>query len=153
MFRVKHALSFAVILVLIPFIQSSAQNDIPYDQGTVWTLTFVRTEANKGNDYLKDLSKTWVASMEEGKKEGLIENFKVLSGAAANQDDYNLILMIEYKSLGSLDPNKEMDAKWDAIQKKVKDQMGDKFDKVVDNYSQIRQIFGSKLMRELIPKK
>lgn len=61
--------------------------------------------------------------------------------------------LIEYKSLGSLDPHKEREAKWDEIQKKVKDQMGDKFDKVVDNYSQIRQIFGSILMRELIPKK
>jgi hypothetical protein len=143
---------FAVLLC-IPFTQLSAQQDNPYEEGTVWTLTFIRTGPNKADDYLKDLAKTWVASMEEAKAEGLILDYKILQGNAANEDDYNLILMTENKSLADFDPDKDRDAKWDAIEKKLKDQMGDKFDTMVKNYDAIREMKGTKIMRELHLKK
>ena len=141
------------VLFFVPCTQLSAQSDSPYDEGTVWTLTFIRTGANKTDDYLKDLAKTWVASMEEAKTEGLIVDYKILQGNAANEDDYDLILMIENKSMADFDPNKDRQAKWDAIEKKVKDAMGDKFDTVVKNYDAIREMKGTKIMRELHLKK
>ena len=152
----KKAFVFCIFLVvwsLIPLVQTSAQDEDPYDQGTVWSMTFIRTAANHGDDYLKDLAKTWVASMEEAKAEGLIIDYKILQGNAANEDDYDLILMIENKSLADFDPNKDRQAKWDAIEKKVKDAMGDKFDTVVKNYDAIREMKGTKIMRELHLKK
>ena len=152
----KKAFVFFVFLVawsLIPTIQTSAQVEDTYDQGTVWTLTFIRTAANHGDDYLKDLSKTWVSTMEQAVSEGLIVSYKILQGNAANEDDYNLILMIENKSMADFDPNKERQAKWDAIQKKLKDNMGEQFDKTVANYDVIRNLQGTKVMRELHLKK
>lgn len=153
----KKAFVFCVFLVvwsLIPLVQSSAQDKDPYDQGTVWSMTFIRTAANHGDDYLKDLAKTWVATMEEAKSEGLIVSYKILQGAAANEDDFNLVLMIENKSMADFDPNKERDAKWDAINNKVKEKMGEeKFEKVVANYDEIRDLQGTKLLRELHVKK
>jgi hypothetical protein len=141
------------VLFLVPFSQLSAQDEDPYEQGTVWTLTFIRTAPNKGGEYLKDLAKTWVSSMEEAQKEGLILSFKILQGNAANEDDFNLILMTENKALADFDPNKDRDAKWNAIDKKVQDAMGDKFDAVVKNYDVIRDMHGTKVMRELHLKK
>jgi hypothetical protein len=92
--------------------------------------------------------------MEEAKSEGLIVSYKILRGAAANEDDFNLILMIENKSMGEFDPNKEREAKWDAINKKVKEKMGDQeFDTVVANYDDIREMIGTKIMREIYLKK
>ena len=63
--------------------------------------------------------------------------------------------MVKFRNLISKTPhpNKDRQAKWDAIQKKLKDAMGDKFDKVVKNYDTIREIKGTKLMRELHLKK
>jgi len=144
---------FAVIFIF-PFEQISAQEEDLYEGGTVWSLTFVRTGANKSDTYLKGLANTWVATMEEAKSEGLIVSYKILQGAAANEDDFNLILMIENKSLGEFDPNKEREAKWDAINKKVKEKMGDQeFDTVVANYDDIREMIGTKIMREIHLKK
>ncbi len=126
-----------------------SQDDDVYDQGTVWSLTFVRTGANVADDYLKDLTKTWKASMDEGIKEGLIVSYKVLLGAAANEDDYNIILMIENENMAVFDSNPERDAKWDAITEKVKESMKGEFDGTVQNYENIRQLYGTKLMREI----
>jgi hypothetical protein len=142
-------LSVIFILAFLPLIQSSAQEKSLYKEGNVWSLTFVRTGANKGIEYINQLAKTWVASMEEAKKEGLILDYKILSGNAANAEDYDLILMIENKSLADYDPNPDREAKFDAIEKKIRDDMKGDFQKVVDNYAQIRQIMGTKVMREL----
>lgn len=153
----KTTLLFSVLfaaLFLFPFEQISAQEEDPFEDGTVWSLTFVRTVANKTDDYLKGLSQTWAASMEEAKKEGLIVSYKILQGAAANKDDFNLILMIENKNLASLDPNKQREDAFDAIQKKVQDKMGEKeFDATVINYDSIRDLQGTKTMREIHLKK
>ncbi len=140
-------------LLLLPFAQISAQRDNPYEEGTVWSLTFIKTGPNKADDYLKDLAKTWVSTMDEAKAEGLIVDYKILQGNAANEDDYNLILMTANNSLAELDPNPDRQAKWMAINKKLKDSMGDKFDAVVKNYDTIREMKGTKIMRELSLKK
>jgi hypothetical protein len=153
----KNTLFFSVlfaVLFLFPFEQISAQEEDPFEDGTVWSLTFVRTVANKTDDYLKGLSQTWAASMEEAKKEGLIVSYKILQGAAANKDDFNLVLMIENKNMATLDPDKQREEAFDAIQKKVQDKMGEKeFDATVINYDSIRDLQGTKLMRELHLKK
>ncbi len=51
------------IVLLVCFVlglsnTTYSQDDDVYDEGTVWSLTFVRTGANVADDYLKDLSKT-----------------------------------------------------------------------------------------------
>jgi len=141
------------VLFLFPFEQISAQEEDLYEDGTVWSLTFVRTGANKTDDYLKGLANTWVANMEEAKNEGLIISYKILQGNAANEDDYDLVLMIENKNMASFDPNKEREAKFDAIEKKIKDKMGDKYEMTITNYDDIRDLLGTKVMREIHLKK
>lgn len=133
--------------------QISAQEEDIYDEGTVWTLTFVRTGANKSEEYLKGLANTWVASMEEAKKEGLILSYKILQGTPANEDDFNLILMIENKNMAAFDPDDTRDSKFNAIEKKIKDEMGDKYEATITNYDEIRDLLGTKMMREIYLKK
>ncbi len=152
----KTVLFFSILLAalfLFPFEQISAQEEDLYEDGTVWTLTFVRTGANKNDAYLKGLANTWVASMEEAKKEGLIVSYKILEGAPANEDDFNLVLMIENKNMASFDADEQRDAKFDAIEKKIRDKMGDDYDATITNYDNIRVIMGTKIMREIQLKK
>jgi len=152
----KTVLFFSVLLAvlfLFPFEQISAQEEDLYEDGTVWSLTFVRTGANKSEDYLKGLANTWAASMEEAKKEGLILSYKILQGNSVNKGDYDLILMIENKNMAAFDPDEQRDAKFDAIEKKIRDKMGDDYEATITNYDEIRELLGTKLMREIHLKK
>lgn len=137
------------LLCFVPFDQTSAQDEDLYKDGTVWSLTFVRTGANKSDDYLKGLASTWVANMDEAKKEGLIVSYKILVGNPANKDDFDIVLMIENKNMAALDPDESRDAKFDAIEKKIRDRMGDKYEATITNYDEIRDLRGTKLMREI----
>lgn len=141
-------LFFTLFLVGISNISYSQTDDV-YDPGTVWSVTFVRTGANATDDYLKGLKNTWDATMKEAVKEGLVKSYKILLGAAANQEDFNLMLMIENENMAALDPNPSRKAKWDEIQKKISSNMKEEFEKTVSNYENIRELFGTKLMREI----
>lgn len=152
----KTGLFFLLLITVFCFFsldQVFAQDKDLYDGGTVWSLTFVRTKANRSDDYLKGLANTWVANMEEAKKEGLIVSYKILQGNASNKEDFDLVLMIENKNLAAFDPDKNREAKFDAIEKKIKEKMGDKYESTITNYDEIRELRGTKLMREIYLKK
>ena len=145
------------IVLLVYFVlglstTTYSQDDDIYDEGTVWSLTFVRTGANVADDYLIDLSKTWKAFMDGAVKEGLVVSYKILIGPPANEDDFNIVLMIENKNMASLDPDPERDSKFDAMEEKIKESMKGKYDETVTNYENLRQIYGTKVMREIFLK-
>jgi hypothetical protein len=149
-FHFTIALLFCFVLGLSNTTYS--QDDDVYDEGTVWSLTFVRTGANVAEDYLRDIGKTWKAFMDGAVKEGLIKSYKVLLGPAANQKDFNIVLMIENENMASLDPDPERDAKFDVMEEKIKESMKGKYDETVANYENLRQIYGTKVMREIFLK-
>ena len=128
-----------------------SQDDV-YDEGTVWSLTFVRTGANVAEDYLKDIGKTWKTFMDGALKEGLIVSYKILLGPPANEDDFNIVLMIENENMAAFDPDPERDAKLDAMEEKIKESMEGKYEETIVNYEKLRQIYGTKLMREIFLK-
>jgi len=139
------------IILTIPFSGFSQSDDI-YDVGSVWSLTFIKLHPNLDDDYLKGLNKTWKASMDEMKKENLIKSYKILKGSAANQEDFNLLLMVEFPNFSVFDPDPEREAKMDEIEKRVRDAMGEEFKKTVASYSTMRDINGTKMMREIFLK-
>lgn len=144
-------LKLALCTLCFLFTQNAqAQQSDVYDSGTVWTLSTIRIDANMDEEYLKRLSKTWKATMDEAKKEQLILNYKVLFGTAANPDDYNLLLMVEFSSLGSMDPDPAKDAKWKAITDRV--ETNPNYKDIIQTYGKIRQWFGQKVMREIFLK-
>jgi hypothetical protein len=131
---------------------SQAQEPDLYTEGSVWNITFVKIHANMDDDYLKGLTKTWKASMDGLVNGKLIKSYKILKGQAANPQDFNLILMTEMENFASMDPNPEKDKKMDEIEKKVRDAMGDEFQKTVTSYTTMRDITGTKTMREIFLK-
>ena len=132
----------------IPNVSYSQSSDI-YSTGTVWSLSFIRTSVNSDEEYLKGIKNTWEASMKEAVKLGLIKSYKILLGAAANKEDFNIILMIENENMAALDPEPVKDAKWNELEKKIKETMKTEYDKTVTNYENIRQWLGAKLMSEI----
>ena len=146
----KHLSLFCLagLLLIICMPATSNAQQAPYTEGSVWGITLVRVKSGMSDDYLRSLAKTWRNTYEEAKKQGLILSYKLLSGDAANRDDWDLMLMIEYKNMASLDG---FDAKYRAIAAKTigsDEQQKNMYVKRID----IREIFGSKVMRELILK-
>lgn len=117
----------------------------PYTEGTVWQITMIRTKPGMTDDYLKGLAKSLKASLEEGKKQGFIVSYKILLGEASTPSDYNIITMVEHKNMAALDG---LRAKTDPIAQKViggEDQQRE----AAMKRAEVREILGSKLMREI----
>src|SRR5262249_5692940 len=122
-----------------------AQSDAPYTEGSVWTVTMVKTKAGMTDEYLKELAKTLKASLEEAKKQNLVLDYKIMLGNPATPHDFNILIMVELNNMAAQDNTRE---KFDSIARKVvgtTDQQQAMQVKRLD----IREILGTKLMREI----
>ena len=124
---------------------SGGGSTAPYAEGPVWEITMVRTKAGMGDDYLKNLAGAYKSTSEEMKKEGVIMDYKILLGDAANQEDYDILLMVEYKNMAALD---DLRAKTDPIERKLIGSETQMRQGSVKR-AEIREILGSKTMREI----
>lgn len=117
----------------------------PYTEGSVWEMTMVRTKAGMSDDYLKNLAQAYKSTSDEAKKQGIIMDYKIFVGDAANQDDFDILLMVQYKNMAALDGLRE---KSDPIATKLigsEDQQRQGSVKRME----IRDILGTKTMREV----
>jgi hypothetical protein len=144
----KARILLVIVLLVVVFSTSSIAQDRTYKDGSVWTVSFVQIKNGQGIDYLNSLKITWKAVQDEAIKQGLIVSYKILEGTAANPDDWQILLMVEYKNLASMEGNED---KWDAIQKKV---VGGEEDqkKLRDIRVNMRTMYGTKLLREVVYK-
>lgn len=137
----------SLLLLMLINVSAFAQ-DRQYTSGTVWTVSMVKTKANMSVEYLNSLKANWKLINDEAKAQGLILSYKILEGRAANPEDYDIILMVETKDMASMEGN---EAKWEAIRKKVMG--GDDAIKTVNQARvNVREMYGSKVMREVIYK-
>jgi hypothetical protein len=127
---------------------SDKQKGLPYTEGTVWSLGFVRTKTGMTNDYIRNLGAEWRKVMDAMKKEGLIVSYKVFMGSAANKDDWDVMTLVEFKNMAAFDG---LDEKVDAIVTKA---FGteEKVKGANVKRSEIRDILGEKIVREVILK-
>ncbi len=154
------AATAAVLLPLAPVraAESKAANapaagqdagpDAPYTRGPVWELSFIRIVPGMGDDYLKSLATTWKRSLDEAKKEGVVVSYKIISGLASGPDDWDLLLMVEFKSWAALDG---AEAKMRAIEAKIVGNP-DQTRTVMTKRLEVRHILGEKLAQELFLK-
>ena len=134
-------------MVLIFSTTAFAQNRL-YKEGTVWNVSLIKTTYGMGVDYLNNLKTTWKAVHDEALKQGLILSYKILDGESANPDDFDIMLLVEYKNLASMEGQED---KWDAIYKKT---IGDEttMKQLREARVSMRTIYGGKLMREIVYK-
>ena len=128
-----------------------AQMVRPVHDGTVWELSFIRVKPGMGPAYDKYLASEWKKEQEALKAAGMILSYKVIATEAHSPNDWDLMLMVEFKDLTTLEANQD---KADALLQKMFG--GD--EKVMQGYkerSEIREVLGTRLAREIIlePKK
>jgi len=144
----KTKILLLIVLLVITFSTSSFAQDRTYKDGSAWSVSFVQVKNGMGRDYINSLKTTWKAVQDEAVTQGLILSYKILEGTASNPDDWQIMLMVEYKNLASMEGN---EAKWDAIQAKV---VGNEEDqkKLREIRVNMRTMYGTKLMREVVYK-
>ena len=123
----------------------SSGSNAPYTEGPVWTITMVKTRTGLDDEYLKSIAQTFKGVMEEEKKQGLVMDYKVLLGDSADRNDFNILLMVEFKNMAAFDGLRE---KTDPILGKV---MGgeDAQRQLAVKRLDVREILGTKTMREV----
>ena len=141
---------FLILIVSIAVSTASmglcrAQSDAPYTEGPVWTITMVKAKYGMGDEYLKGLAKTFKGTLDEAKKQDLIMDYKIMLGNAATPQDFDILLMVESKNMAAFDNARE---KFDPITRKVEGTT-DQQRATATKRLEIREIMGSKLMREI----
>ena len=119
-----------------------------YKDGSVWQVGFIKVSANMTIDYLNNLKANWKATHDEAVKQGLIVSYKILEGTAANPEDWDIMLMTEFKNLAAMEGSED---KWEAISKKI---IGgeDAMKKLNESRVSMRTIYGGKLLKEVVYK-
>jgi hypothetical protein len=150
----KITASFVALLIaaffVLPSMAIAQDDDKVYDEGSVWNITFVKLKANMGEEYLKNLKNTWATAMDQYVDEGLMESYMILYGESFGWDDFDLMLMVEFKNFAQYDPDPERDKKFKEIENKLMESMGEeKMDATVKSYNDMRKIFGTKTMRQI----
>jgi hypothetical protein len=143
--RITTLLVLAVALILSSGLQAQEKT---YKNGSVWQVGFIKVGANMSVDYLNNLKTNWKATHDEAVKQGVILSYKILVGASANPDDWDVMLMTEYKNLEAVEAS---EGKWESISKKI---IGgeDAAKKLNESRASMRTIYGGKLLREIVYK-
>ncbi len=135
-----------ILLVLIVGISVFAQVNRPYHNGSVWSIAFIRMKPGMETAYLNYLAGPWKANQEAAKKEGLILSYKIIGVEGHSPNEFNLMLMTEYKDLATMEANED---KGDALAQKM---VGND-EKQMQGYkdrSEIREVMGNRLAREIV---
>jgi hypothetical protein len=139
------SLGFAAVCPAQTTASTASGSNAPYTEGPVWDITLIRTKPGMTDDYLKNLAGAYKATSDEAKKQGIILDYKILIGDAANRDDFDIMLMVEYKNMAAFDGLRE---KTDPIARKL---IGteDVMRQAATKRLEIREILGGKTMREV----
>ena len=145
--KTKITLSFIALIIAFNCAVSFSQTKT-FKDGSVWDVSMVKAHANMSIEYLNSLKATWKATQDEAIKQGLVLSYKILEGKSSSPDDWDIMLMVEYKNLAAMEGN---DEKWEAIRKTV---IGsdDAMKTLNAARMNIRDIYGSKTLREVIYK-
>lgn len=135
-----------IVAILALGTQASIAQEKPYREGTVWSVSFIKVKPGMLDAYLRDLATARNKVMGEAKKQGLIVSEKILSGDAAGRDDWDLMLMVEYKNWAALDGLQD---KFDAVALKMVGSEEKRMQLGIKR-NDLREILGGKTLQEII---
>jgi hypothetical protein len=134
------------VLVLTLSVVVYAQVSRPFRSGSVWQISFIQMKPGMDTAYLTYLTGDWKRQNEALKKDGQILSYKVITTEGHTSADWNIMLMIEYKDLATMEAN---EAKADNLAQTV---IGND-EKQMQGYRdrlQIREVMGTRLAREIV---
>jgi len=110
-------------------------------------LTVIDVQANYLDNYLVNLKRTWVRSVEVQKELGHIVDYGVFVSDGANSP--NVWLTIEYENMAAMEQTKE---KYDAVNAVLAERYGDddeELDKISKGYEEIRRMVDNQRINQI----
>jgi len=148
--KTKYKFLMATLLAVLLMLGVSVYGQVHkyYTPGSVWGVTTIRIHSGMDQAYLEYLDTQLKKESEISIKNGFMKSYKILR---AQDDDsgWNMLILREYESFAALEKNAE---KADEVLRQatgIDDQKG------MQGYtdrSKIREVVGTKFMRELILK-
>ena len=135
-----------IVLILTLSIMVVAQVSRPYRNGTVWSIGFIRMKPGMDTAYLNYVAGDWKREQEALKKDGQIISYKVLTTESHGSDDWNIMLMTEYKNMATMEAN---ETKADNLAQTV----SGNDEKQMQGYRdrlQIREVLANRMAREIV---
>ncbi len=142
--RIFIGLAIAILLTLSVVVV--AQVSRPFRNGSVWSIGFIQMKPGMETAYLNYVASDWKREQEALKKDGQIISYKVLTTEAHGSNDWNIMLMTEYKDMATMEKN---EAKADNLAQKV----SGNDEKQMQGYRdrlQIREVMQNRLAREIV---
>ena len=110
-------------------------------------LTVIDVQANYLDNYLVNLKRTWVRSVEVQKELGHIVDYGVFVSDGANSP--NVWLTIEYENMAAMEQTKE---KYDAVNAVLAERYGDdeeELEKISKGYEEIRRMVDNQRINQV----
>ena len=87
-----------------------------YDNGTVWSISYIETKPGMFDDYMAYLNGPWKQIQEAGKKAGDIVSYRVLAVDNPRDHEPDVVLMVEFKNMAVFDKSlDELDKQTSAV--------------------------------------
>ena len=90
----------AFLAVAPALAQDNTRN---WEQGSVWSVSYVRTKPGQFNAYINDLSNVYRVFLEAQKADGDVLSYKMLAVTSPRDGEADLILLIEFRDYAVLD--------------------------------------------------
>ncbi|HSE22340.1 MAG TPA: hypothetical protein VLB68_11815 [Pyrinomonadaceae bacterium] len=144
--RNRMLISALIVLLLTVSVVVMAQVNRPFRNGSVWNISFIKMKPGMDTAYLNYVASEWKREQEALKKDGQSLSYKVITTESHGSNDWNIMLMTEYKDLATLEAN---EAKADNLAQTV---VGND-EKQMQGYRdrlQIREVLDVRTAREII---
>jgi hypothetical protein len=137
-------LAFCLLAAIVANAQQPAAK--PYHEGPVWDIGFIHMKAGMEDRYLRYVAENWKREQEALKSAGLVLDYKVIGTEAHSPQDWNLMLMTQFKDLATLEANRD---KMEAIAMQLEGGQ-QKMESGYQDRSTYRDIIGDRLGQEII---
>ncbi len=145
--RLKSLIStIAATLVLLLSAPSWADFELYKDyelSKEIMSMTTVKVDAGKGEDYLEGLAQTWVASNEVAKDLGHIKDYNIYVSRLPDSGDFNVVLIVTMESMSDMVESKK---KYNAFMKKWGERSYQQSKEIAKNYPELRTIVGEYIL-------
>jgi hypothetical protein len=139
-------LALLIVCTLLLGLSLYAQMSRPYHRSSAWQVSFIQVKPGMDVAYLNYLTTDWKKEQEALKAAGITLSYKVLTTEGHSSNDWNLMLLTEYKDMATLEASEK---KADALGQKLigtdEKQMQGYKDRLA-----IREVLGTRLAREVI---
>ena len=87
--------------------RAQSADGVPYTEGAVVVLSYIRIEPGMFDEYMRYLAGTYKKVMDEYKEKGIIQDWGVYNAFPRSEDEPDLILTVAYKNWAALDGLRE----------------------------------------------